>query len=127
VDVLSAFTATPGETVCCLWEGFGGMPGPKVGRVDLPLRRYVVVQEDLGPGGYRWWECANAMYQLYQSPNLMWPVDRVWCVATEIDLRWTLIGCSGEAAAALVAHPALEAWAIDGGASVLITGDRLNR
>jgi len=126
VDVLSAFTATPRETVCCLWEGFGGMPGQKVGRIDLPLRRYVVVQGDLGAGGHRWWECAVSMHQLYQSPNLAWPVDRVWCVATEIDLLATLIGCSAAAAAALVAHPALEAWPIEPDASIGLHGDTEN-
>ena len=27
-----------------------------------------------------------------QSPNLWWPDDRAWCVATEIDLAWTYVG-----------------------------------
>ena len=29
-----------------------------------------------------------------QSPNLWWPQDRAWCVATEIDLCWTYVGGS---------------------------------
>lgn len=28
-----------------------------------------------------------------QSPNLWWPLNRVWCVATDIDLPTTYIGC----------------------------------
>ena len=26
------------------------------------------------------------------APNLWWPADRSWCVATEIDLAWTYVG-----------------------------------
>jgi hypothetical protein len=29
-----------------------------------------------------------------QGPNLWWPVDRAWCVASEIDLPWTFVGGS---------------------------------
>jgi hypothetical protein len=32
----------------------------------------------------------------YRSPNLWWPEDRSWCVATEIDFPWTYIGGSAE-------------------------------
>jgi hypothetical protein len=31
-----------------------------------------------------------------QSPNLWWPSDRAWCVATEVDLAWTYVGGSRE-------------------------------
>ena len=27
-----------------------------------------------------------------QTPNLWWPEDRLWCVASEIDLAWTYVG-----------------------------------
>jgi hypothetical protein len=37
----------------------------------------------------------------YQSPNIWWPEDRAWCVATEIDLRSSLVGCSAACAEAL--------------------------
>lgn len=28
------------------------------------------------------------------TPSLWWPDDRTWCVATEIDFRWTYVGGS---------------------------------
>jgi hypothetical protein len=28
----------------------------------------------------------------FQSPNLWWPADRVWCVASDIDLPSTYLG-----------------------------------
>ena len=49
---------------------------------------------------------------LPQSPNLFWPEDRTWCVATEIDLFCTLIGGSEEMADRLIADPLLEAWRV---------------
>ena len=44
-----------------------------------------------------------------QSPNLWWPEDRSWCVATEIDLHYTYIGAPRDLIHRLLAHPVLEA------------------
>jgi hypothetical protein len=38
----------------------------------------------------------------YQSPNIWWPEDRAWCVASEIDLRSSLVGCSAACAETLL-------------------------
>ena len=43
------------------------------------------------------------------SPNLWWPDDRAWCVATEIDLAWTYVGGSGALISDVLASPSLEA------------------
>lgn len=47
-----------------------------------------------------------------QSPNLWWPDDQSWCVATEVDLHYTYIGGSSEVIHRLVTHPGLEAQEI---------------
>jgi hypothetical protein len=41
-------------------------------------------------------DAARALWELSweQSPNLWWPDDRSWCVATEIDLTATYVGGS---------------------------------
>lgn len=44
-----------------------------------------------------------------QTPNLWWPQDRAWCVASEIDLPWTYVGESAALVASLLAEPWLEA------------------
>lgn len=44
----------------------------------------------------------------FQSPNLWWPEDRAWFVATEIDGYSTYIGGEQACIDALVAHPHLE-------------------
>lgn len=42
------------------------------------------------------------------GPNLWWPQDRAWFVATDIDLMSTYIGSSTDCALALAVHPTLE-------------------
>lgn len=42
------------------------------------------------------------------SPNLLWPADHAWCLATDIDTAWTGIGGSAALADALLAEPHLE-------------------
>ncbi len=45
-----------------------------------------------------------------QSPNLFWPADRAWCVATEIDLDSTYVGGSRALIEALLEDRRFEAW-----------------
>jgi hypothetical protein len=94
--ILRDWTATPEDCWFCLWDGYGWesggdpVPGPVFGgpRVQLPHRGYLLYQ---GPV-----EAALALPALDgtfgQCPNLWWPADRAWCVATEIDLPWTYVG-----------------------------------
>ncbi len=48
-----------------------------------------------------------------QSPSLLWPADRSWCLGTEIDFDSTLIGGSQQLIDAVLDAPGLEAWRID--------------
>lgn len=61
-----------------------------------------------------------------QLPNLCWPGDRAWCVASEIDFCWTLVGCSRSAADAVLADSELESRPVEPGDSLLFDGDRIN-
>jgi hypothetical protein len=47
-----------------------------------------------------------------QSPNLFWPADRAWCVATEIDFDSTLVAGKRTLIDALLEAPALDAWPV---------------
>jgi hypothetical protein len=119
-EVLAAiardWTATPQDCWFCVWDGFGWdtagtvvalteagqppeiieeprrdpVPGPvRDGpRVHLPHRDYFLY---CGPA-----EAVATLASLDgtwgQSPNIWWPADRAWCVASEIDLQWTYVG-----------------------------------
>lgn len=111
-EVLSRHTSTPDRCWFCLWDGYGYLhgagsvqylfswsadtpaaehvpppaaPTPKLrtSRVRLPNRDYLLftgpVEQAAG------WQ---------DGPNLWWPDDRAWCVASEIDLDYTLVGGS---------------------------------
>ena len=62
-----------------------------------------------------------------QSPNLFWPDDRQWCVATEIDFDSTLVAGSDALIDELMHTPLLETLPIQPGDSLQITADRINR
>jgi hypothetical protein len=49
----------------------------------------------------------------WQPPNLWWPDDHAWCVATEVDGYDTFIGGSGSCIDEVVERSALEAFRID--------------
>jgi len=104
------WTATPGQCWFCVWDGydFGGtlltppgepsvpLPDPVLGtirqgpRVSLPNRDYW-----LFTGPVEAVTATAPLAGLEQTPNLWWPADRAWCVATEIDLPWTYVAGPG--------------------------------
>jgi len=127
------WTATPEDCWFCVWDGFGwdstgttavftatGEPpeiitapspdpvprpvreGP---RVQLPHRDYFLYRgpaesvADLARLEGTWGQC----------PNLWWPADRAWCVASEIDLQWTYVGGPRGLIDAILADARIEA------------------
>ena len=93
VEVLRPATTTPDRCWFCLWDGHGGVDDQGVAeRLRLPGRSYFFyagpVETALeSPPGLESWD---------QSPNLWWPNDRAWCVATEVDYAWTYVGGTSE-------------------------------
>jgi hypothetical protein len=59
-------------------------------------------------------------------PNLIWPEDRSWLVASEIDFDSTLVGGSAELIKAIVESPALEAWQVEPTDSLAADADQIN-
>ncbi|MHB8312801.1 MAG: hypothetical protein ACYDD0_05815 [Candidatus Dormibacteria bacterium] len=54
-------------------------------KVELPGGRYLLFKGPI--------EGALAFSEpSFQTPNLWWPSDHSWCVASEIDLGWTYVG-----------------------------------
>ena len=63
---------------------------------------------------------------LSEPPNIWWPANRAWFVATDIDLDSTYIGAGQECTDALFRYPALEAVPAEYRASVAMTADTIN-
>jgi hypothetical protein len=134
--LLPSFTSAQDACWFCLWEGYGYLTGAvtafKAGsapagaqrpprwhlrkplprptgnlagrkRVRLPARDYLLFRGPLAKS--EGWE---------DGPNLWWPADKAWCVASEIDLPYTYVGGPLKLIDAIVTDPAIESlWAKD--------------
>lgn len=117
-------TAAPAEPVSIP----PGLPsnvlnGPKV---TLPHRNYLLFNGPLDAAGELgsttpWGSFAP------QSPNLFWPQDHSWCVATEIDLFCTLVAGSENLAETLLADTRFEAWRVFPGDPITRDSDEVNK
>jgi hypothetical protein len=111
--------------VCAAARSAASLPRPEIldgPKLRLPGRDYFLFTGPLGaalqlgdPGGI--WS---------KSPNLYWPEDHSWCVATEIDFDSTLVGGSRDLVDAVLAHQRLEAWPITADDSLAWDGDTIN-
>lgn len=151
-ELLSRHTSTSARCWFCLWHGYGyfneggiaelrsyrnSLAGrfarwrhehvrvslrrararPLLGRlvVPNPQRSYLLFAGSVNqaPG----WQ---------DGPNIWWPDDRAWCVASEIDLAYTYVGGSKELIEEIVEHPALEALACDIRDGITYDSDKVN-
>lgn len=62
-----------------------------------------------------------------EAPNLIWPADRSWLVASEVDFDSTLVGGNAKLIQAIVESPELEAWQVEPTDSLAADADRVNR
>jgi hypothetical protein len=114
VEILARHTGSPRSCRFGLWEGYGWMQGGRaMGELVSPparrgfRRRRRRPAEPVAPPGPRARlpgrslalhrgpiEAAAAFCRppAFQSPNLWWPADRAWCVASDIDLPSTHLG-----------------------------------
>lgn len=106
-EVARKWTTTPDDCWFCVWDGYGWAnavplllmgeeqasrmadpvpPEVRQGpRVHFPHRSYLLY-------GGQVEEVMATFAIATQSPNLWWPQDHAWCVATEIDFAWTYVG-----------------------------------
>lgn len=69
------------------------------------------------PAPIRWW---------HHAPNLIWPADHSWYVASEYDLDSTLVGGSRDLIDAILAAPDLETWEVKRSDSLQADADKIN-
>jgi hypothetical protein len=139
LPLLARHTRTPDDCFFGLWDGFGDLHGsPAVGffhtgkgkgpdvppafppeflngpRVEIPNRSYLLFRGPLAEAG-RWGaaDLAPGHPRPINSPNLMWPSDHAWFVASEIDVPWTGVAGSPELLAEFMADSVLDAELVD--------------
>jgi hypothetical protein len=152
---LAAHTSTASVCYFCLWDGYGWLHGstavgsltrsgpynvpahpPRVippalspkqlhgPKVHLPNRDYLLFTGPLEAAA----ELGATIGETFwpQSPNLFWPHDHAWCVASEIDLSFTLVAGSEPLAEALLADPRLQTSPVNSGDSLSGESDQTN-
>ena len=128
-ETLKDFTTTPGICYFCLWEGWGNIDTHlyKTGsRVKAPHRNHLLFRGPIDAIMAFFatdWPRVNVWSN---SPNIWWPKDRSWCVATDIDLCHTYIGGSQQCIEAILSHPILEALPTTLDASTYLISDTIN-
>jgi hypothetical protein len=145
---LAQHTSTPASCWLCLWDGYGWLHGsPSVAimgrrgsipvppvfpaevldgpRVRLPGRDYLLFAGPLAAAPQLGWTDPYGFF-FPQSPNLFWPADHAWCVASEIDLFCTLVGGSDDLAEALIADPRLDTWPVQPHDPIAFDSDQIN-
>jgi hypothetical protein len=131
LEVLVQHTATPDDLYFCLWDGWGLDGGgvdvdgrgtrrveqpsfaPEVlaaPRVVVPHRAYLLFRgplSELGDWGEadRW---PGHPRTCPPEPAFVWPADRAWCVAKDVDPHWAGIGAGDHVVDRLLVHPVLD-------------------
>jgi hypothetical protein len=153
LDVLAGVTEAAADCYHALWDGWGWLhpgawsfltasddgfraptplgpagldaevvAGPKL---RLPGRDYLLFRGPLR-AALRTGHQVTADWFSPQSPNLLWPDDRSWCLATEIDVDSTLVGGSPELIDAILRAPGLDAWPVAPTDDLTLGGDTVN-
>lgn len=118
-SILTRHTTTPEVTWFGLWEGHGDLMvgyAPTPGRQEvhqvsypevfaLPDRNYLLYQGPMSA----WRAFRNARHT--QVPDLWWPNDKSWCLATDTDFRWLYVGGTSDCIEEIVNSDEIEALA----------------
>ena len=125
-EILKDFTSTPDDCFFCLWEGYGNIDArlyEASSRVKAPERDHLLFRGPLN-GITSFLQRLDGFWGF--SPNIWWPADRAWCVATDIDLCDTYVGGSRDCVEAVLGSPDLESLPTTLDARVDIGGDDVN-
>jgi hypothetical protein len=110
IQSLARFTTTPEELYVGVWEGYSDIdlrPEMRSGPlVTLPDRRYVLFRG--GVSDIDSWEADLCPTGDCAPPALVWPVDRTWFLADDVDPHWAGIGADKAAVDALMRETGLD-------------------
>jgi hypothetical protein len=122
VELLGPETGTPDRCWFCVWEGYGSVDVGDAAVVHNPNRNYALYSGPI--------DLAMAVLDVdtadSQSPNLWWPEDHAWIVATEIDYAWSYVGGSQKLVDTVVSDELLEAMPVRLDDLPFWTGDTVN-
>ncbi|WP_261379241.1 hypothetical protein [Rhodococcus rhodochrous] len=120
IAVLASFTTTADRCWFAIWEGHSILDDvrDRAGRMQAGWMGMFLIADAITAGGGR--------FRTLLSPNLWWPQDRAWCVATNIDLMASYVGGSRQCVEAILASSDLEAFEVEAEMSVQRDSDSVN-
>jgi len=130
--VLAGHTPNPEYCLFGLSTIFAGVDEafPTAIQLRFPGRDYVVFSGPLSAANQVGYELSAGKFdpasRWTQSPNLIWPSDHSWYVASEYDLDSTLVGGSRELIDAIMAARQLETWEVERDDSLEDDADKIN-
>jgi hypothetical protein len=107
-----------------MWIGFADVQAVihQAPRFELPAREYGLLKAPM-----------TALHRIIESPHairtgpsLWWPADHAWCVATEVDFRWTYVAACASGVRSLERNAQLEVLRTIPEHRADIDGDRVN-
>ena len=127
-------TATPGDVTAAVWVGWGSLDGARasVATLELPGREYALFETTLDELADPSWTQRPGIGGngfppgAWLSPQLLWPADLAWCLATEIDFDSTLVGGTRELIDAILAGDSLETFEVGPDDDLTWLGDTIN-
>ncbi|HEY6732041.1 MAG TPA: hypothetical protein VI039_13580 [Solirubrobacterales bacterium] len=149
-EILAAHTADPTQCLvglCTIQGWLDSLPATRIPPLlNLPMgRSYIILAGELSAtdqisrdgadtleltfanGGVESPPSQDAVHlPQREAPNLIWPADHSWYVASEVDFDSTLIGASATLINAIIESPTLEALPIEGSASLADDADTIN-
>ncbi|MXW21166.1 MAG: hypothetical protein F4Z95_10215 [Gammaproteobacteria bacterium] len=104
--VLATATGKPDSCWFGIWDGYGHLTESQreAPAIATPARRWHLFRGPLNAIDQSFFDDSGHL-----SANLLWPEDRSWCVATDIDAEATYVGGSEELVAEVLANADLEA------------------
>ncbi|MBJ7610034.1 MAG: hypothetical protein JF887_11485 [Candidatus Dormibacteraeota bacterium] len=120
---LARHTSTPERCWFSIWTGFGAIPSDVRAAPTFSTREreYHLLAASAA-------DAVEDVRKMSTLPpiNLWWPDDRAWCVATEIDLNTTYVGCDDATRDEILVLPRVEDLAIDPQTGIGWDSDHLN-
>ena len=123
--LLAAETTRQDDCYFALWEGWPFPPrarrwptfGVPAG-AEVPARAYYLFHGSLSEGEHLQQPANGAIWGLPEfepggTPAFVWPSDRGWCVAADIDPHWAAIGGPASLIARVIADPRMDAVGAD--------------
>lgn len=122
-QVLAGYTNTQEHCLFAVWNGWGDFEElfPNAPRFKIPGREFLLFEGPL-----------LALTRTFDEemvdngPQLWWPEDRAWCIASEIDFSWTYVGGTEELIGELLAHPKLETVRAEITHGITYDSDKIN-